>query len=175
MFKNIRFEKPLKHINLEFSQFNDEHFTIANQSIEFKENLKILNGLNLNGNREISDKTVVYIANNCPELLRAELYWNCRVNDFCVKKLAQKCPKLEYVNLSGCKYITDGAIKYVVDNCKNIYHLNLTRLPKLTETGVEAVALAGLTKLTYLNFYASSAISNKGFMTLAENSGYKNL
>ena len=119
-----------------------------------------LRELNLNACREISDKTIVEVANNSNRnLTRIELYWNCRVNDFCIKKLAKMCADLQFVNLSGCKYVSDAAIKVLVDTCPNIYHLNLTRLPKLTDAGLIAIGKANLRNLEYLNLYATTTIS----------------
>ena len=165
-------------MNFEFSQISDAHFLQAMESTNFKECLTThMREINLNGCREISDKTVFQVlAQHCgPSLLRVELYWNCRINDFCVKKLAQKCQSLEYVNLSGCKYLSDVAIKSVVDNCKRVHHLNLTRLPKLTHKGLEAVAKGGLTGLKYLNLYANAMIEEAGFDALAEATSYNKL
>lgn len=82
---------------------SDEHFA---QNVR----LSTLKSLNLNGCRDISDKTIVQISQDCKNLKQIELYWNCKINDFCIKKLAQNCPKLMHVNLSGCKYLTDASI-----------------------------------------------------------------
>ena len=123
----------IKCLDLEFSVITDEHFLCG-------PNLQNVEELNLNGCREISDKSLVYISKSCKNLKRLEVYWNCRINDFCIKKIASASPELEIINLSGCKYLSDASITFLVQQCPKIRELNLTRLPKLTEKGLEAVA-----------------------------------
>jgi len=82
-----------------------------------------LEDLNLNGCREISEKTLVQISRECPNLKRIELYWNCRITDFGVKKIGQSCPHLEFVNISGCKYIGAAAVTVVGNSCPKLTHL----------------------------------------------------
>ena len=115
LYKMFDIKENLEVLNFEFSAINDGHFLTAfQQNIDFG-NMK---ELNLNASREISDKTIVQIASKCPNLLRIELYWNCRINDFCIKKLAKSCTKLNFVNLSGCKHLCDSSISVLVENCK---------------------------------------------------------
>lgn len=135
---------------------------------EFHSMLGNLRELNLNGCREISDKTIYnIIARHCIKLERVELYWNCRVNDFCIKKLGQSCTKLRHVNLAGCKYVSDAPIATMLEHCPDITHLNLTRLGKITENTLKAIGSASsYENLTYLNLYANAMIPDEGFRAL---------
>ena len=83
LVENFNLEN-LTCLNFEFSQVEDAHFDDPRVLIAIKN----ISEINLNGSREISDKTVVKHSNTCSNLTRVELYWNCRINDFCVKKLA---------------------------------------------------------------------------------------
>ena len=94
----------------------DEHFEHAGGFP------KTLEEINMNGCREISERTVMLIAKSCSKLKRIEFYWNCRLTDFSLKKMATQCKELEYVNLSGCKYLTDSSIIALSENCPGIKH-----------------------------------------------------
>jgi hypothetical protein len=121
-------ERKLTHLNLEFTPVTDDHFESATLPSTLLE-------LNLNGCREISEKTLMVLQKSCPRLTRLgkplflsqhpliELYWNCRVTDFAMKKVAVACKDLEYVNLSGCKYLSDSTVLALCENCPQIYHL----------------------------------------------------
>eukprot|EP00347_Sterkiella_histriomuscorum_P014091 403362200 len=156
--------KGLEKLDFEFSAVNDQHIEIT----KFPESLK---ELNLNGCREISEKTCVHLTKYCKNLIRIELYWNCRVIDFGIKKLSSSNPNLSYVNLSGCKYLTDSSIIALCENCPEIYHLNITRIPKITKKSMESIA--SLKNLEYLNLYANSEISDNGFQILAQSQFHK--
>lgn len=81
----------VRKMNFEFSGIGDAHFVAALESSAFVDCLtNNITEINLNGCRAISDKTLYQvIAQKCGlNLLRIELYWNCRINDFCVKKMA---------------------------------------------------------------------------------------
>lgn len=56
-------ERKLTHLNLEFTPVTDEHFECATLP-------GTLLDLNLNGCREISEKTLMIIQKSCPRLQR---------------------------------------------------------------------------------------------------------
>ncbi|TNV77821.1 hypothetical protein FGO68_gene8799 [Halteria grandinella] len=149
-------------LNFEFTPLSDEHFEAAADVLP-----KGLAQLNLNGCREISERTIMIIGKQCQKLNRLELYWNCRITDFAMKKLASSCKDLEYVNLSGCKYLSDQTVVALCENCPQIRHLNLTRMPKVTEKVFKNIA-ESLSQLTYLNLYADADLSDNSFRALAQ-------
>jgi hypothetical protein len=102
-----RIGKVLETLDFEFSALNDDHIKIAQLPATLK-------ALNLNGCREISERSLVQISEQCKNLERIELYWNCRVSNFGVRRLAQGCPNLKIVNFSGCKYLSDNGVIPVI-------------------------------------------------------------
>lgn len=102
--------KNMKNLSLQFCALGDHNFELVAKSPLFIQILQQLETLNLNGCRDVSDKTIVFLSAHCKSLKQIELYWNCRINDFCMKKLGQKCLNLEEINLSGCKYLSDSSI-----------------------------------------------------------------
>jgi hypothetical protein len=56
-------ERKLTHLNLEFTPLKDEHFECATLPSTLLE-------LNLNGCREISEKTLMVLQKSCPRLTR---------------------------------------------------------------------------------------------------------
>ena len=102
-----RIGKNLDTLSFEFSAITDDHLSRATLPA-------CLKGFNLNACREISERSLVQISEQCPNLERLELYWNCRIRDLGLKRLAIGCPKLTNLNLSGCKLITDAGIVPIV-------------------------------------------------------------
>lgn len=105
-----RIGKNLSMLDFQFSAVTDDHFALATLP-------RSLESLNLNGCQEVTEKTLVQVSEQCPNLTRIELYWNVKVSDFGVRRIATGCRKLTFVNLSGCKYLSDKSIVPLVENC----------------------------------------------------------
>jgi len=106
-----RIGKNLQTLSFEFSAVTDDHLARAVFPASLKE-------LNLNACRELSERSLVQVAEQCPSLEKIELYWNCRVRDIGLKRLATGCPNLTNVNFSGCKLLSDSGVIPLVQSCK---------------------------------------------------------
>lgn len=98
-----RIGQSLHSLSFEFSAVTDDIMQRATLPASLLE-------LNLNACREISERTLVQAAEQCPNLETLQLYWNCRVRDLGVKRIASGCPKLLHANLSGCKLLSDSGV-----------------------------------------------------------------
>ena len=154
-----RIGNAMKSLDLSFTLLTDDHFGKAVLPKSLKE-------LKLNACRELTEKTLVQIGDQCPELNRIDLYWNCVISDFGIKRLS-KCTKLDYVNLSGCKYLSDSSINHLTENCPDISVLNLTRMEGITDKSIEYIS-DRTPKLKELYLYACAQISDKAFKYLSE-------
>ena len=143
-----RIGQKLETLSFEFSAITDDHLARATFPSSLRE-------LNFNACREISERSLVQVSEQCPNLERIELYWNCRVRDLGLKRLAHGCPKLVNVNFSGCKLLSDSGVLPLVNSCRNIEVLNLTRIPKLTDECIKVIA-ESLVELRELYLYANS-------------------
>ena len=154
-----RIGKSLNTLSFQFSAVTDEH-------LERSVLPETLVGLNLNACREVTEKSLVQISKQCPNLEKIELYWNCRVSDFGVKRLAAACSRLTYVNFSGCKRLSDRGVIPVIESCPQIEVLNLTRLEKITDESVIAISQK-LQALKELYLYANAQLTDDAFQALA--------
>lgn len=122
-----RVGKRTQYFDFEFTLLKDHHFERAATSLP-----STVKGLNLNVCRKLTEKSLVVIADRCPNLEQLDMYWNCRISDFGIRKIALNCPKLTTLNLSGCKWLTDHSIVSIAENCPEIKLLNITRLEKIS-------------------------------------------
>ena len=106
-----RIGKNLDTLSFEFSAITDDHMAKAVLPACLKE-------LNLNACRDISERSLVQVSEQCPNLETIQLYWNCRVRDLGLKRMATGCPKLIHVNLSGCKLLSDAGVIPLVEGCR---------------------------------------------------------
>ena len=143
-----RIGKNLDTLSFEFSAITDDHLAKATLPATLKH-------LNLNACRELSERSLVQVAEQCPKLEQIELYWNCRVRDLGLKRLAAACANLTHVNLSGCKLISDSGVIPLLQGCRKITILNLTRLPLISDQCIAQVAEC-LPELEELYLYADS-------------------
>jgi F-box and leucine-rich repeat protein 2/20 len=153
-----RIGKHLLSLDFTFSAVTDDHFALAQLPAS-------LQYLNLNACQEISERTCVQISDQCPDLRRIELYWNCRISDFGIKRLALACKKLSNINLSGCKYLTDKSIIPLIETCTSLEVLNLTRIDGVTSAAISAVS-QHLPQLRELYLYANAGIADSAFFQL---------
>jgi len=108
-----RIGKSLQTLSFEFSAITDNHLALATLPPTLIE-------LNLNACRELSERALVQVSEQCPNLETIQLYWNCRVRDLGIKRIAAGCPKLRDVNFSGCKLLSDAGIIPLVQSCRQI-------------------------------------------------------
>lgn len=106
-----RIGKNLDTLSFEFSAITDDHMAKAVLPACLKE-------LNLNACRDISERSLVQVSEQCPNLETIQLYWNCRVRDLGLKRMATGCLKLIHVNLSGCKLLSDAGVIPLVEGCR---------------------------------------------------------
>lgn len=127
-----RIGQNLTTLDFQFSAVTDDHFALATLPAT-------LENLNLNACQEITEKTLVQVAQQCLGLRKIELYWQVKASDFGVKRLTA-CKSLVVVNLSGCIYLTDKSIIPLVQACRQIEVLNLTRISGVTSEAIKSVS-----------------------------------
>jgi hypothetical protein len=61
----------------------------------------------MNGCMEVTDVSIIKIAEYYPNLKNLEISWNRNITDTSMIILAECCPNLEYIGLLKCPNITD--------------------------------------------------------------------
>src|SRR5262249_4325156 len=80
---------------------------------------------NLFGCSQVSDESILFIAQNCPQLKKLWLSECTRVSDASLSLIAKTCPLLEVLDLANCEKITDASVSLITQNCQHLKMLDL--------------------------------------------------
>eukprot|EP00622_Pseudochattonella_farcimen_P002366 FR737281.1.p2 GENE.FR737281.1~~FR737281.1.p2 ORF type:complete len:247 (+),score=44.99 FR737281.1:1-741(+) len=120
-----------------------------------------LTTINLGGCREITDKAIMSLAENCPGLTMITLRYCEEITDEAVMYLADKCHGLTTIDLTGCgRKITDKAIMSLAENCRGLTKIYLYD-NKITDKAVMYLA-ENCPGLTMINLNGCREITDKG-------------
>jgi F-box and leucine-rich repeat protein GRR1 len=116
----------------------------------------------LSGLPELSDRSVVVLAENAIDLQGIDLT-NCKdLTDVGIMELAAKSLPLEWMHLNGLQGITDAAISTVAKTCSRLAELELSDIPLLTPLSVRDV-WSYSRKLRVLRIRNASNLTDKAF------------
>lgn len=115
----------IRQLNCDRTISEHELMKIANCS-KFLQKIKL-------SNRNITDRSIIKIAESCPNLRILNLARCDRVTNRSVIKIAENCPDLKELNLSGCYSISDTSIIRIAESCPNMIELNLSGCRDVTD------------------------------------------
>mmetsp|Transcript_47 Transcript_47/g.59 ORF Transcript_47/g.59 Transcript_47/m.59 type:complete len:439 (-) Transcript_47:197-1513(-) len=116
---------------------------------------------------EITDKGMIRIIENCPNLQYLDMTRCQNVTDEISASLANYCPGLLRLDLSKCLDISDIGVMNIVEGCRNIMVLNLEDCPNITNIGVIRIAEC-CQKLQSLNLTRCDKIGDSSISMIAE-------
>ena len=122
----------------------------------------LITTLNLSG-LNISNQSLVYIANNCPNLQDIDLCSCPFITDFGVSYLANKCKLLQHVDLASTE-ISDETLKAFGEHCDQITNLNLFNCC-VTDTGISSVSKK-CSKIKMLDL-SNTCVTDMGLLDVA--------
>ncbi|EKX49871.1 hypothetical protein GUITHDRAFT_58454, partial [Guillardia theta CCMP2712] len=96
----------------------------------------------------ISDHSIKYVANNCPQLQHVDLRRSA-VGEQGVISLVKNLEQLESVWLSGCEGVTDFAVTRLMLNARRLVDLRVRECPRLSDDCLAAVV--GSSRLVMLD------------------------
>jgi hypothetical protein len=117
-----------------------------------------------------TDKIVIQVAENCPNLENLNLKSSWEITDIGIVGLAEGCPNLQTLNLSACD-ITDMSIISLADLCPNLLILDLSNFGETCShiTDMSLIRLAErCTDLDKLDIYGCENITDMGLQRMAE-------
>ncbi|CAG8628194.1 15844_t:CDS:2, partial [Acaulospora colombiana] len=86
-----------------------------------------IQGINLEGCKKVTDIGLLAIAENCPLLRRIKLCELDRITGNSVSKLVHQCPLLIEIDLNGCIQIDEGAVRDIWTHCSHLRELRLAQ------------------------------------------------
>jgi hypothetical protein len=125
-----------------------------------------LEHLNLTYCSDITDKSLIAIANHCPKLTSIIL-WGCyNITDVGLEALANGCPSINTLNLKCCKKVSNQGV-FSLSKLRDLESLNLTYNRSISSYGLE-VLLPHLTKLRSLTLSFCSNLDDAALVTIAK-------
>jgi F-box and leucine-rich repeat protein GRR1 len=97
-----------------------------------------IQGINLEGCKKISDAGLLAIAENCPLLRRIKLCDLDRITGNSVSKLVHQCPLLIEIDLNGCSQIDEGAVRDIWTHCNHLRELRLAQCSNIGDPAFPA-------------------------------------
>lgn len=123
----------LRKVSLEFLTLNDMFFIKLAQNHQ-------LNTLNLSMCGGVSEKSLVLLCSQCPELQNLNLAWT-KLSFLCLNAVLPKLPRrIERLNLAGCRTsMRDHHVKMLCHRLTNLQELDLSDCSELTGVSVEEI------------------------------------
>ncbi len=115
--------------------------------------------------RNITDKTILAIAENCPNLVILDIgrCFGLSSNSALIE-LSQKCKKINHLNICALKFLDDNTLFQITSNL-DLKHLDIISCIKLTELGV----MKCLPNLKDIIYFRLMECSNELIMALSKN------
>ncbi|XP_044006094.1 uncharacterized protein LOC122851111 [Aphidius gifuensis] len=140
----VKYCKNLKHLWI-----TQEYHFISAKVVKKLTKLENLESLVIDRKRfELSEKSIIIIANNCKKLKRLEFRYNGYIiptgvdddlSSPSVLKELSKLQYLEHLNFEGLNNVDDSTIIAIANNCKNLKSLNIQYCHDITETALDAL------------------------------------
>ncbi|CAG8633000.1 7330_t:CDS:2 [Gigaspora rosea] len=125
-----------------------------------------LRHLKLNYNENITDVSIIEIAQNCPYLEYLGL-WRSNITDASLKQIAKLCSKLHTLRLIYCPKITDKGIYVIASACSNMQKYKLEDCEEITDISVKKIAQSN-PNLKYLNFVGCHLVSDESICNIVQ-------
>ena len=149
--------KKIRSLNISYNH------NITNQAIiKLGESCSCLEKLTIKGCKNISDKAIMSMVNNCHNI--SDLNFDkCKVSDRSLIAIGKNCKKLKSISLEECHRISDNGIGAIANNCNKLVKINLKHTG-INNKGVISIANK-CPNLESINL--SVFITNKSFFALA--------
>ncbi|KAF9185187.1 Antagonist of MEN (Mitotic Exit Network) [Haplosporangium sp. Z 767] len=117
---------------------------------------------------KLTDKIVVSVAENCPQLQQLLVPGCSKVTDIGISQIALHCPKMKHLDLRACSNVSDESLTLVARHCPELWHLNVGRVTAAGKvTGKSIVEIAKKTKLNTLGL-AGCAMTDEAVIEIAQ-------
>ncbi|KAI7815838.1 hypothetical protein BC939DRAFT_404707 [Gamsiella multidivaricata] len=115
----------------------------------------------------LTDKIVVSVAENCPQLQQLLMPGCAKVTDIGISKIALRCPRMKHLDLRACSNVSDESLVLVAKHCPDLWHLNVGRVSSAAKvTGRSIVEIAKNTNLNTLGL-AGCAMTDEAVIEIA--------
>ncbi|KAG9066117.1 Antagonist of MEN (Mitotic Exit Network) [Linnemannia hyalina] len=116
---------------------------------------------------KLTDRIVISIAENCPQLQQLLMPGCAKVTDQGITQVALNCPRMRHLDLRACSNVSDESLILVARHCRDLWHLNVGRVSAAGRvTGKSIVELAKNTALNTLGL-AGCAMTDDAVIEIA--------
>lgn len=115
----------------------------------------------------LTDRIVISIAENCPQLQQLLMPGCAKVTDQGITQVALHCPRMRHLDLRACSNVSDESLILVARHCRDLWHLNVGRVSAAGRvTGKSIVEIAKNTSLNTLGL-AGCAMTDDAVVEIA--------
>ncbi|KAF9126584.1 Antagonist of MEN (Mitotic Exit Network) [Mortierella sp. 14UC] len=116
---------------------------------------------------KLTDKIVISIAENCPQVQQLLMPGCAKVTDQGITQVALHCPRMRHLDLRACSNVSDESLILVARHCRDLWHLNVGRVSAAGRvTGKSIVEIAKNTSLNTLGL-AGCAMTDDAVIEIA--------
>lgn len=116
---------------------------------------------------KLTDRIVISIAENCPQLQQLLMPGCAKVTDQGIAQVALHCPRMRHLDLRACSNVSDESLILVARHCRDLWHLNVGRVSAAGRvTGKSIVEIAKNTTLNTLGL-AGCAMTDDAVIEIA--------
>jgi hypothetical protein len=166
----------LKYIKMNRFESIDDPNIMVRKRFNIRKQFINLKKVEFRDHSNLTDATVIAIANKCPNLTSLNLSGCKEITDNAIIHIARKCKLLSTLNLHSCLQITDTSILEIAKKCPSLSTLSLdnfigyafTNESKITDTSIMAIA-GNCPSLTSLNLRSCTNITDNSINAIAGN------
>jgi F-box and leucine-rich repeat protein GRR1 len=113
----------------------------------------------------LTDNSVVALAQNCPNIRKLEIFGCQKVTDKGLIAVGTNCPDLQLIHVGPAEVqndgstVTDAGMTALVQGTPDLRTLTISKCPKVADCTMLALALT-CTKLVYLDMTASRTLTD---------------
>jgi hypothetical protein len=116
---------------------------------------------------KLTDRIVISIAENCPQLQQLLMPGCAKVTDHGIAQVALHCPRMRHLDLRACSNVSDESLILVARHCRDLWHLNVGRVSAAGRvTGKSIIEIAKNTSLNTLGL-AGCAMTDDAVIEIA--------
>jgi hypothetical protein len=128
-----------------------------------------LTSVNLTQCHDVTGAGVAALAAGLPQLLSVDLSYCSRITDVGITALGESCPELESVNLRCCTNVTDAGIAALAaSKCQRALQSLFLDFCAVTDVGLAALGAGGCPTLQKIDLRSCPKITNTGVAALAK-------
>ncbi|EKX44552.1 hypothetical protein GUITHDRAFT_72182 [Guillardia theta CCMP2712] len=113
---------------------------ISDEGVSNIRRVRNLSSLDLSGNMTLTDRSLVVLASECPQLISLKCMMLPNISSKTVQTIATYCSSLEDVDLSYVSLLDDIGLRMLVRRCGGLKVLNLAWCESLTPRGLKYIS-----------------------------------